>query len=182
VLCAHRSRLAYEGFKFATKVVCRDEKVWVLACFGLFGPFFCWQTRQVCNQERFITDAWKTLNNTLPNLQQKATSKAIDLNAALQEKQIAETNRIAAETLKASLAIQIQVAQRTTAVALGTVGEAKRFVDELDAFIKDILPDLPVLEISKPGQWVPKEILLVVDFRVLTSPRLLGHSRGKVRL
>ena len=161
-LTSVQSKLNDEAFKFAKRTICRDDKVWLLACGTLF-PFWCWQTRVVCHEERFITDAWNALNNTLPNLQQRATSKAIELNAKLNEKTIELNARATAEATKIALEGQIGLAKKETELALNAVDVAKKSVNELEDFVNNVLPQIPFPDIPKPGQWMPKSLTLVVN-------------------
>jgi hypothetical protein len=160
-----QNRLADVGFKFVSNTICTSRNVVVGLC--VLNPLNCLTAVTTCRVVRtdVVTDAWNILNNTLPGLQQRATNKAIDLNAALLVKQTTESNRLAAEAVVAALQLQIDFAVTLTAAARTAVQVSQVAFDELDNFIRNILPNISLPDIPKPGQWEPRNLVLIINGR-----------------
>jgi hypothetical protein len=160
-------RLNDAAFKFTVKRVCetvRDRST----CFKsvIFGPpipFLCFITREVCHNENIITDAWKALNNTRPDVESRKVAAENAVRVARLGldplKQALEAAKVARQLVQ----VQLDIAKSAVDTARNAVTLAQDKFNKLDDFVKHMLPNLPSLDIPKPGQWVPKSITLSVN-------------------
>ena len=155
-----QNRLADVAFKFALRQVCHNETVMVGTCI-LFPPA-CLHTIVVCHNEKVVTDAWNALNSTLPGLQQRAVSKAAELDAKTREVTTSASTRTALVVARESVLVQLKLAQLQIGVASDSVHAAQEAYDELKTFISRRIPSL---EFPLPGQWVPSAVTLTINGR-----------------
>jgi hypothetical protein len=162
------NRLNDAAFKFTFRTICQQVRNWKLACvktlpLGVTVPIFCFVTEQVCHEERFITDAWNALNRTRPDVESRKVAAENAVRIARLGLDPLRQARTGAEVARTIAQTNLDLAKGAVNIARDRVNLAQDKFNKLDDFVKHMLPNLPTLEIPKPGQWVPKSIALSVN-------------------
>jgi hypothetical protein len=149
-----------------TDRVCHTERVWgtcwKTVLIGPAVPFACLLAKEICNNVDRINSAWEAINRLRPGAAANKDDAVRALNLARNGLDPLKQALKIAQSVRALADLQLKGALKLVDEARAKEKQAQAIYDELEAFVKK-LPQLPSLEIARPGQWVPKRVILSVN-------------------
>lgn len=126
-------------------------------------------TEVICHNEEVINDTWTNLTNSISGAAQTVNSLQAQIQQQSIQRASAIQSKVTAVALKTSLEAQKIVLDADYVIARSALDVAQSSLDEINNYITNILPKLPIDDIPRLNQWKPESITLKVNGNTLST-------------